>query len=87
MAGRNGLETDIPIITVQALSMREAQIADLVLQGLSNRQIAKLLNIDESMVSMDLFYIFTKLVIGSRVELILLLTTVAHQSNRLAASA
>jgi DNA-binding NarL/FixJ family response regulator len=53
------------------LAKREAQVAQLVTEGLSNRDIAKKLSLSEHTVSNYLFRIYEKLGISSRVELVL----------------
>jgi DNA-binding NarL/FixJ family response regulator len=51
------------------LTKRELDIATLVAAGQSNRQISRSLNISEHTVKNNLFRIFEKIGIGSRVEL------------------
>jgi two-component system nitrate/nitrite response regulator NarL len=61
-------------IDTQGLSLlgkREAEVADLVAEGLSNKEIAQKLGISEHTVSNYLFRIYTKLGLSSRVELVL----------------
>ena len=53
------------------LAKREAQVVDLVAEGLTNRDIALKLGITEHTVSNYLFRIYNKLGISSRVELVL----------------
>ena len=53
------------------LSKREQQVAQLVSEGLSNREIAQQLNLSEHTVKNYLFHIFEKLGMSSRVELVL----------------
>jgi DNA-binding NarL/FixJ family response regulator len=53
------------------LAMRETQVANLVAEGLSTKDIAKRLGITEHTVSNYLFRIYNKLGISSRVELVL----------------
>jgi len=55
----------------QLLSPREEQVAALVAEGLSNREIAQELNLSEHTVKKYLFRIFDKLGISTRVELVL----------------
>ncbi len=52
------------------LSPRERGIADLVSQGLTNRQIAELSYVSENTVKQHLKRIFTKLEVNSRAELV-----------------
>ncbi len=54
-----------------SLAIREAQVANLVAEGLANKEIAKRLGITTHTVSNYLFRIYNKLGISSRVELVL----------------
>jgi non-specific serine/threonine protein kinase len=51
------------------LSNREAQVAELVSAGLTNREIAEQLSISERTVHSHLSHIFTKLGLSSRTQL------------------
>jgi DNA-binding NarL/FixJ family response regulator len=53
------------------LTPREQQVVALVSEGLSNRQVARELILSEHTVKKDLFHIFDKLGISTRVELVL----------------
>ncbi len=53
------------------LAMRETQVANLVAEGLPNKEVALRLGITEHTVSNYLFRIYNKLGISSRVELVL----------------
>ena len=53
------------------LSRREMQVADLVAEGLSNRDISRQLGLSEHTVKNYLFHVFEKLGMSSRVELVL----------------
>jgi len=53
------------------LTPREEQVVALVAEGLSNRQIARELNLSEHTIKKYLFRIFEKLGISTRVELVL----------------
>jgi two-component system, NarL family, nitrate/nitrite response regulator NarL len=53
------------------LATREAQVANLIVEGLATKEIAKRLGITEHTVSNYLFRIYNKLGISSRVELVL----------------
>jgi DNA-binding NarL/FixJ family response regulator len=53
------------------LTPREEQVVALVAEGLSNREIARELNLSEHTVKKYLFRIFEKLGVSSRVELVL----------------
>ena len=55
----------------QLLTPREEQVVALVAEGLSNRAIARELNLSEHTIKKYLFRIFDKLGISSRVELVL----------------
>lgn len=71
------LISDIPSLRVlnsqgrQLLTPREEQVVALVAEGLSNRAVARELNISEHTVKKYLFRIFDKVGISSRVELVL----------------
>jgi DNA-binding NarL/FixJ family response regulator len=54
-----------------ALSPREQQVMDLVVQGLSNRAIAEALRVTESTVKKYVYEVFNKTGASSRVELVL----------------
>ena len=53
------------------LAKREAEVANLVAEGLSNRDVAQRLGLSEHTVSNYLFRIYERLGISSRVELVL----------------
>ena len=53
------------------LAMRETQVANLVVEGLPNKEVALRLGITEHTVSNYLFRIYNKLGISTRVELVL----------------
>jgi two-component system nitrate/nitrite response regulator NarL len=55
---------------VRALTGREEQVAALVCEGLSNKLIARTLNVSEGTIKAHLHATFTKLGIQSRSELI-----------------
>lgn len=55
----------------QPLSKRELEVAELVAEGLSNRQISQQLGLSEHTIKNYLFHIFEKLGMSSRVELVL----------------
>jgi DNA-binding NarL/FixJ family response regulator len=55
----------------QILTPREEQVVALVAESLSNRNIARELNLSEHTVKKYLFHIFDKLGVSSRVELVL----------------
>lgn len=60
------------------LSKREKDVVGLLLQGKSNKQIALALGLSERTVEFHLNNIYTKMQVGSRVELILLLGKTAN---------
>jgi len=62
------------------LTKREIDIATLVAAGQSNRQISRILNLSEHTVKNNLFRIFEKLGISSRVELAVSVMNL-HQNN------
>jgi two-component system nitrate/nitrite response regulator NarL len=59
---------------VNLLTQRETQVATLAAEGLTTKEIAGKLTITEHTVSNNLFRIYNKLGISSRVELVLFLT-------------
>lgn len=66
------LTTRVPVTDALGktlLSAREEELAGLVAEGMSNREIARSLKISESTVKNSLFHIFDKLGISNRVEL------------------
>jgi DNA-binding CsgD family transcriptional regulator len=63
---------------VVPLSKREKDVVGLLLQGKSNKQIALALGLSERTVEFHLNNIYTKMQVGSRVELILLLGKTAN---------
>jgi DNA-binding NarL/FixJ family response regulator len=56
---------------VRLLTPREEQVVALVAYGLSNREVARELNLSENTIKKYVFRIFDKLGISSRVELVL----------------
>ena len=60
------------------LSPREKDVVGLLLQGKSNKQIALALGLSERTIEFHLNNIYTKMQVGSRVELILLLGKTAN---------
>ena len=63
-------EPKMPLGT-RPLSKREEEIARLVAEGLSNRQISERLSLSEHTIKNYLFRVFEKLGVGTRVELAL----------------
>jgi len=73
------LRKDAPIRVVAStgenlLSLRESQVANLVVEGLPTKEIAVKLGITEHTISNYIYRIYNKLGISSRVELVLYLT-------------
>jgi DNA-binding NarL/FixJ family response regulator len=62
----------------RVLAQREHEVAHLVAEGLTNREIAQKLGVAENIVRNHLFRIYDKLNISSRVELGLYLTRQKH---------
>jgi DNA-binding NarL/FixJ family response regulator len=56
---------------MKLLTPREEQVVTLVTDGLSNREVARDLNLSEHTIKKYLFRIFDKLGISRRVELVL----------------
>jgi len=71
------LVSEVPSLRVlnshgrRLLTPREEQVVALVAEGLSNRDVARELNLSEHTIKKYLFRIFDKLGISSRVELVL----------------
>jgi len=63
----------VPSPGTNLLTLRETQVATLAAEGLTSKQIAVELRITEHTVSNNLFRIYNKLGISSRVELVLFL--------------
>jgi DNA-binding NarL/FixJ family response regulator len=63
------------------LSKREAEVARLVAEGLTNRQIAEELRLSKHTVKNYLFRVFEKLGISSRVELVLYSMSQTHAGS------
>jgi DNA-binding NarL/FixJ family response regulator len=63
----------VPSPGTNLLTQRETQVASLVAEGLPNKEIAVKLGITEHTVSNNLYRIYNKLGISSRVELVLFL--------------
>jgi DNA-binding NarL/FixJ family response regulator len=53
------------------LTFRQRQLAELVSQGLSNKEIAARLHLDAGTIKVYLFHMFRKLKVGNRVQLAL----------------
>jgi DNA-binding NarL/FixJ family response regulator len=56
-------------VMIMTLSSREREVATLVAKGLSNKQIAQHLNLEEGTVKIHLHNIFTKLAVKNRTVL------------------
>ena len=55
------------------ITAREAEVAELAVQGLNNKQIARRLNLSEHTVKNHMFRIFDKLNVANRIELLFLM--------------
>jgi DNA-binding NarL/FixJ family response regulator len=64
---------------LKLLSRREAEVAELVSQGLKNAEIARELHVAEHTIRNYVFHIFEKLGLSSRVELVLSLAPQQQQ--------
>jgi DNA-binding NarL/FixJ family response regulator len=64
----SGVETDEPL-TTDPLSAREREVAAMVAQGMSNRQIAQELFLSESTIENHVSKILRKLELASRTEI------------------
>lgn len=58
---------------METLTNRERQVVDALCQGLSNKGIARVLDIAEGTVKLHLHSVFTKLGVAGRLPLIVLL--------------
>lgn len=67
----SGPEQIINVKGAVVLSPREDTVVQLVAEGLSNRDIARELNLSEHTIKNYLFHIFDKVGISNRVELVL----------------
>jgi two-component system nitrate/nitrite response regulator NarL len=56
----------------EALTDRERQVMALIAQGLSNKEIARILKITDGTIKVHLHHIFTKLAVRSRTALALM---------------
>jgi LuxR family maltose regulon positive regulatory protein len=72
--------------TLDLLSARETEVFDLLVQGLTNRQIAKALYISESTAKVHVRHIFEKLGVRSRVEAAMMATSVADDAQATSAN-
>jgi DNA-binding NarL/FixJ family response regulator len=64
------------------LSRREEEISRLVAEGMSNREVSRVLKISESTVKNSLFHVFEKLGISNRVELSRYVNGTSEQEGR-----
>jgi two-component system nitrate/nitrite response regulator NarL len=62
---------EIGEVTSQALTPREAEVCQLVTEGLANKAIARQLGLCEGTVKIHLHHIYRKLRVANRVGLIL----------------
>jgi two-component system, NarL family, nitrate/nitrite response regulator NarL len=65
---------------MKSLTPRELEIAHLVAGGLSNKGIARILDIEEGTIKQHLHNVFQKLEISSRVVLATMITNLLHTS-------
>ena len=72
----------VPSPGMKSLAVRETQVANLVAEGLSNRDVAVKLGLSEHTVSNYLFHIYNKLGISSRIELALYVLKEREQRNK-----
>jgi DNA-binding NarL/FixJ family response regulator len=69
LAGLVGCPVTLSDDPKQKLSAREREVYELVIQGLTNREIARLLFIEESTVKVHVHHIYDKVGVRSRVAL------------------
>lgn len=67
-----------PSQPLSALSPRERSVAELVVKGMRNREIASTLGITEGTVKVHLYRVYEKLGVGSRTELLIRAKGLAH---------
>jgi two-component system nitrate/nitrite response regulator NarP len=81
--GRRWVDPDLrflltsPRLNRDCLTIRERQVAEGVIRGLRNKEIARAMGVRESTVKMHLHHIFEKLRIASRIQLALLYSSPA----------
>lgn len=80
---KNGLNVPRELRRTERLSARELDVYELILQGLTNRQIAKTLFISESTTKVHVRHIFEKLRVRSRAEAAALLADSRSLGERL----
>lgn len=61
---------------ITTLTLREREVATLVAKGLSNKQVARYLNLREGTVKIHLHNIFTKLAVKNRTALAVMILRV-----------
>jgi len=71
LSGRHAHTPDPAAALISALTTRELQIIDLVVQGLKNKQIGDQLSISETTVRHHLTSTFDKLAVNDRFELVI----------------
>jgi DNA-binding NarL/FixJ family response regulator len=72
-----------PVLTDKAkapLSRREREVAELVAEGFSNREISAQLGLSQHTIKNYLFHIYEKLGMSSRVDLVLYIRSVDRPS-------
>lgn len=70
-SGSSSLARGRKILQFEKLSKREVEVVNLLAEGLSNRDIARSLNLSENTIKNYLFRIFEKVGVSSRTELLL----------------
>jgi DNA-binding NarL/FixJ family response regulator len=68
LAERAGIDLPREVRDAKSLSKRESQVFDLLAQGLTNREIARILVVQEVTVKVHVRHIFEKLGVRNRVE-------------------
>ena len=77
----SGLTTDRPYRRGGVLSRREHEVIDLLRQGLTNREIAKMLYISEATVKVHVRHILEKLRVRSRAQAVARYTAIADDAS------
>lgn len=70
-SGSSSMARNEKILQFEKLSKREVDVVNLLAEGLSNRDIARSLNLSENTIKNYLFRIFEKVGVSSRTELLL----------------
>ena len=78
-----GVATEEPDVKIDTLTPTERRVAELVAQGLTNRQAAERLVVSRRTVDNHLYRIFAKLGVSNRVELAVQITGAAPRTGQM----